>query len=99
MNLYVGNIPYSCTEEELKTMFGQHGEVKSVKIIIDRETNRSKGFGFVEMADQESGMKAIQGLNEYKMAGRPIKVNEARPKENSGGGMGGGGSRRPPRSY
>ncbi len=81
MNIYVGNLPYSATEEQLKTMFGQYGEVTSASIIKDRDTGRSKGFGFVEMTDDSSAEEAIQALNESDMNGRNIKVNQARPKE------------------
>ena len=81
MNIYVGNLPYSATEEQLKTMFGQYGAVTSASIIKDRDTGRSKGFGFVEMSDDSSAEEAIQALNESDMNGRNIKVNQARPKE------------------
>jgi len=81
MNIYVGNLPYSATEEQLRTMFGQYGEVTSASIIKDRDTGRSKGFGFVEMSDDSSAEEAIQALNESDMNGRNIKVNQARPKE------------------
>lgn len=93
MNIYVGNLPYSATEEQLKTMFGEHGDVVSASIIKDRDSGRSKGFGFVEMADDSAAEAAIQALNETDMDGRNIKVNQARPKEKrerSGGGYGGG---------
>lgn len=81
MKIYVGNLPYSATEDQLKTMFGKHGEVATASIIIDRDTGRSKGFGFVEMSDDSEGEKAIQALNEVAMDGRNLKVNQARPKE------------------
>ncbi|PKL47609.1 MAG: RNA-binding protein [Candidatus Riflebacteria bacterium HGW-Riflebacteria-2] len=81
MNIYVGNLPYNATEEQLKTMFGQYGEVTTASIIKDRDTGRSKGFGFVEMTDDSSAEEAIQALNESDMNGRNIKVNQARPKE------------------
>ncbi len=91
MNIYVGNLPYNATEEQLRTMFGQHGEVTSASIIKDRDTGRSKGFGFVEMPDDSAAEQAIQALNESDMNGRNIKVNQARPKEERprGGDRGG----------
>jgi len=79
--LYVGNINYRLTEEGLKAMFAEFGEVKSAKIVTDRETGRSKGFGFVEMADAEAAERAIQALNDKEKDGRRIKVNIARPKK------------------
>jgi len=93
MNIYVGNLPYNATEEQLRTMFGSHGEVTTTSIIKDRETGRSKGFGFVEMPDDSEAEEAIQALNESDMNGRNIKVNQARPKEErprTGGGDRGG---------
>lgn len=81
MNIYVGNLPYNATEEQLKTMFGRYGEVTTTSIIKDRDTGRSKGFGFVEMPDDTEAEQAIQTLNESDMNGRNIKVNQARPKE------------------
>ena len=93
MNIYVGNLPYSATEEQLKTMFGEYGEVTTASIIQDRDTGRSKGFGFVEMTNDAAAEQAIQALNETDMNGRNIKVNQARPKEKrerSGGGDRGG---------
>lgn len=81
MNIYVGNLPYSATEEQLRTMFGQYGDVSSASIVKDRDTGRSKGFGFVEMTNDSAAEQAIQALNESDMNGRNIKVNQARPKE------------------
>ena len=80
MNIYVGNISYSTSEEDLRESFGQFGEVTSAKIISDRETGRSKGFGFVEMADDEAGNKAIEEMNGKEVGGRALRVNMARPK-------------------
>ncbi len=91
MNLYVGNLPYSVTEDELRRLFGEVGEVQTVNIIIDRDTNRPKGFAFVQMANQQDGQSAIDKLNGHSLNGRPMKVNEARPKEQRSGGGGGGG--------
>lgn len=81
MKLYVGGLAYSVTEEELKTLFAEHGEVVSANVIKDRDTNQSKGFGFVEMSDDEGGQKAIKELNGKDFNGRSIVVNQARPQE------------------
>lgn len=81
MNIYVGNLSYQMTEEELKDTFAVYGEVKSAKIIVDRNSNRSKGFGFVEMDNSENATKAIEELNNKEVAGRALRVNEAKPKE------------------
>jgi RNA recognition motif-containing protein len=94
--LYVGNLPYSTTEEELRTMFEQAGTVKSVAVIKDRDTGRSKGFAFVEMSNQAEAQKGITLFNGSQMGERALKVNIARPREESGGGYGrssSGGSR------
>ena len=90
MNIYVANIPFKASEDELRELFEQHGEVSSVKIILDRETNRSRGFGFIEMADSEAGKQAINELNGYSFLGKELVVNEARPKTDSPRGGGGG---------
>jgi RNA recognition motif-containing protein len=89
--LYVGNLPYSVTSDELQEMFGQHGNVTSAQVVSDRETGRSKGFGFVEMSTDEEATSAIENLNGKDMGGRSLTVNEARPKEDRGGGGGYGG--------
>lgn len=89
--LYVGNLSYGVTSSELEQLFSQFGAVQSAEVIQDRETGRSKGFGFVEMDSDTSAQAAIQGLNDKDHQGRPLKVNEARPKESRGGGFGGGG--------
>ena len=90
--LYVGNLPYSVTEESLAEKFSQFGQVESAKLISDRDTGRSKGFGFVEMSSDAEAKAAISGLDGTDFDGRPMKVNEARPQEKrSGGGYGGGG--------
>jgi RNA recognition motif-containing protein len=81
MNIYVGNLPYNTGENELRSVFEEHGTVDTVKVIVDRMTARSKGFGFVEMPDEEEAKAAIDALNGKEMEGRPLKVNEARPKE------------------
>jgi len=89
--LYVGNLPYSCDSSELEQMFGAHGQVVSAQVISDRETGRSKGFGFVEMSTDEEAQSAIASLNGQQNGGRALTVNEARPKEEGGGGGGRGG--------
>ena len=97
MNIFVGSLPFKIQEADLKELFEAYGEVNSVKIINDRETGRSKGFGFVEMADDEAGKKAIADLNGSEVAGRNIVVNQAedkKPRENRGFGGGGGGGGR-----
>lgn len=80
MNIYVGNLPYSLTEDELRAAFSQFGEVSSVNIIMDRMSGQSKGFGFVEMPDNTEADEAIKALNESALNGRNIKVNQARPR-------------------
>ncbi len=80
MNVYVGNLSYDLSEEDLKTAFEEYGEVTSAKIISDRYSGRSKGFGFVEMTSDDEGKAAIEGLSGKELAGRAIVVNEARPR-------------------
>ena len=87
--LYIGNLAYSLTEDELKQLFGKAGTVVSVNLISDRETGRPKGFGFVEMASEEEAKKAIEQLNGQTLSERQIVVNEARPQEKREGGGGG----------
>ncbi len=89
--LYVGNLSFDCAEAELRQLFEQHGSVSSVQIIMDRDTGRSKGFAFVEMASDQEAQAAITALNGQSANGRPLTVNEARPKAPGGGGGGGGG--------
>jgi len=91
--LYVGNLSYNVTNESLEELFAQFGTVQSAQVVMDRDTGRSKGFGFVEMADDNAAQAAIQGLNEQQHDGRPLTVNEARPREERGGGGGGRGGR------
>ncbi len=98
MKLYVGNLSFSSTEQDLEEVFGEIGTVESVNIIEDRDTGRSRGFGFVEMSSKEEGQNAISQLDGKEVDGRNLKVNEAKPRENRGGGggrggYGGGGSR------
>src|ERR671913_2314513 len=88
--LYVGNLPYQTGETELTELFSRAGTVESARIMRDMATGRARGFGFVEMASDEEAQKAISELNEFKMEGRPLVVNEARPKPMGGGGGGGG---------
>lgn len=80
VNLYVGNLPYSTTDSELESIFAEYGAVSSANIINDRETGRSRGFGFVEMADEAAARKAIEELGGKDYQGRPLTVNEARPR-------------------
>lgn len=89
--LYVGNLSYQTTSESLEQLLSQFGEVTSAEVIMDRETGRSKGFGFVEMASDEEAQAAIAALSGKEHDGRALTVNEARPRENRGGGGGGGG--------
>ena len=91
MNIYVGNLSYDVTESELKQAFEAFGQVESAKIIKDTYSNRSKGFGFVEMPDNSEAKSAIDGLNEQELKGRKLNVNQARPR--SEGRRGGGGRR------
>ena len=91
MNLYVGNLPYSATDEELREAFGNFGEVSSVSVITDKFSGRSKGFAFVEMPDNSAADAAIKALNESEMGGRNIKVNQAKPRgDRPSGGRDGG---------
>ena len=88
--LYVGNLPYSATEDQLTELFSRAGKVESVRVMRDMATGRARGFAFVEMAADEDAQKAITEFNEYKMEGRALVVNEARPKPEGGSGFGGG---------
>jgi RNA recognition motif-containing protein len=89
--LYVGGLPYSITEDRLEELFGEHGTVESARVITDKMTGRSRGFGFVEMGSQEEAQAAIDKLNGTDLEGRSLTVNEAKPKEPRSGGDGGGG--------
>ncbi len=91
--IYVGNLSFDTSEPELRDLFAQHGEVTSASLVMDRETGRPRGFGFVEMADAAQADAAIEALNGQSIGGRDLTVNEAKPRENRGGGGGGGGSR------
>jgi len=92
MNLYVGNLSFETTERDLQQAFEAYGAVSSASVITDRETGRSRGFGFVEMPTEGEARAAIEGLNDKDLNGRSLKVNEARPRSSGGGGGGGGGS-------
>ena len=92
--LYVGNLAYSVRDESLQAAFGEFGTVTSAKVMMDRETGRSKGFGFVEMGSDAEAQAAINGMNGQALDGRPLVVNEARPREERPGGFGGGGGGR-----
>ena len=94
MKIYVGNLPFSTTEAELRQMFEAHGEVASATLVMDRETGRPRGFGFVEMNDDGQARAAMEALNGQNIAGRDLTVNEARPREDRGGFGGGGGGGR-----
>jgi RNA recognition motif-containing protein len=91
MRLYVGNLSYNTTSQSLEALFAQYGQVKSAEVVQDRDTGRSKGFGFVEMVDANQAREAIEALNQKDHDGRPLTVNEARPREERGGRGGGGG--------
>jgi RNA recognition motif-containing protein len=81
MNIYVGNLSYSLSESELRDAFAAYGEVSSVRVLMDRETGRSRGFGFVEMPNQNEAETAVAEINGKEVGGRPLRVNEARPRE------------------
>jgi len=87
--LYIGNVPFSTSDDELRTLFEQYGNVESATVITDRHTGRSRGFGFVEMTEAEEARKAMEALNEYELGGRPLVVNEARSREDRGRDRGG----------
>lgn len=89
MNIYVGNLSFDTPEQSVRTLFEQHGAVSSAKLITDRDTGKLRGFGFVEMSNDNEGRSAISALDGTDLDGRNLKVNEARPRENSGGGGGG----------
>ena len=91
--LYVGNLSYNVRDDDLQQTFAQFGTVSSAKVMMDRETGRSKGFGFVEMGSDAEAQSAINGMNGQQMDGRALVVNEARPREERPGGFGGGGGR------
>eukprot|EP00764_Aduncisulcus_paluster_P011651 gnl/Carplike_NY0171/4583_a6230_343.p1 GENE.gnl/Carplike_NY0171/4583_a6230_343~~gnl/Carplike_NY0171/4583_a6230_343.p1 ORF type:complete len:112 (+),score=23.66 gnl/Carplike_NY0171/4583_a6230_343:226-561(+) len=94
MNLYVGNLAYSMRDDDLQALFAAHGDVDSARVIMDRASGRSKGFGFVEMSDEEAAKAAIEALNGTEVEGRNVVVNEARPREDRRDNRGGGGFNR-----
>ncbi len=83
IKIYVGNLSFDSNEGDLKGLFATYGEVESAKVIVDQFTNRSRGFGFIEMSNREEGLKAIQALDSRELGGRPLKVNEAKPRTDS----------------
>ena len=89
-NIYVGNLSFDASEDDIRELFSAHGTVEKVNFITDRETGRPRGFGFIEMADEEEGRAAITALNGADHLGRSLRVNEAKPREDRGGGGGGG---------
>jgi RNA recognition motif-containing protein len=95
MDIYVGNLPYDASDDDLQKLFEQYGTVSSARVVVDRMTGRGKGFGFVEMNDRAEAEKAIAGTNGADLNGRPLRVNESQPKppRSEGGGGGGGGYR------
>ena len=88
MNIFIGNLSYEVSDEDLKTLFSQFGSVISAKVIVDSDTGQSRGFGFVELESKDQGQKAIAGLNGVELKGRTVKVNEARPRADRGGRRG-----------
>ena len=92
--IYCGNLSFKSTEDDVRNLFSQHGEVTDVHIVMDRETGRSRGFAFVEMATEEAAKAAIKATDGQRLGDRPLKVNEAQPREERGGGGGGGGGGR-----
>ena len=94
MKLYVGNLSFQTSSDDLNSLFAQAGTVESAAVVEDRETGRSRGFGFVEMSSKEEAQKAIEQFNGKEINGRNLNVNEAKPRENRGGGFGGNGGGR-----
>jgi len=90
MDIYVGNLPYQADDSKLKELFAQHGNVASARVITDKFSGESKGFGFVDMPDKSEALTAIKALNEQDFMGRNLRVNESQPKPRNGGGGGGG---------
>jgi cold-inducible RNA-binding protein len=95
MNIYVGNLSFNATEDDIRQAFAAYGQVSTASIVKDKFTGQSRGFGFVEMADATEAQAAIAALNGKELQGRALTVNEARPRTEGGGGFGGGGNRRP----
>ena len=92
VNIYVGNLAWACTNDDLMQLFGQHGTVARAQVILDRETGRSRGFAFVEMPNEAEAKVAVEALNNFDFQGRPLTVNEARPREPRPAGGGGAGA-------
>lgn len=93
MRIYVGNLPFSMREEELRNLFEAHGTVNTADVILERDSGRSRGFGFVDMPNDDEARQAIDALNDHEEGGRPLRVNEARPRPDRSGGRGGRGGR------
>lgn len=93
MDIYVGNLPYGADDQKLQELFAQHGTVTSARVVMDKFSGESKGFGFVEMPDKAEALKAIKATNAQDFMGRPLRVNESQPKPRDGGGNRGGGNR------
>jgi len=93
MNIFIGNLSFASSEDEVRSLFESYGTVDRVSVVTDRETGKPRGFGFVEMRTDEEGNRAIEALNGYQLDQRALNVNEARPKENRGSGYGSGGQR------
>ncbi len=91
MNIYVGNLPYAIDDDQLQELFEEYGSVTSARVIIDKFSGQSKGFGFVEMSDDQEAQQAIDALNDFDYMGRKLRVNESQPRPGGGGGGGGGG--------
>jgi len=94
MDIYVGNLPYEADDQKLQELFAQHGTVTSARVIVDKFSGESKGFGFVEMPEKSEAVAAIKATNEQDFLGRPLRVNESQPKPRGGGGNRGGGGKR-----
>jgi len=94
MDIYVGNLPYQADDQKLQELFSAHGTVTSARVIVDKFSGESKGFGFVEMPDKTEALAAIKALNEQDLMGRKLRVNESQPKPRNGGGNRGGGGKR-----
>lgn len=93
LKIYVGNLPFSVNDDELRSLFEPHGQVASASVVMDRDTGRPRGFGFVEMSDAQEARAAIEAVNGQDVGGRNLTVNEAKPREPRSGGFGGGGGR------
>lgn len=99
MSIFVGNLPFRAEQEDVSELFAPYGEVTNCFLPLERDTGRKRGFAFVELADEESESRAIDGLQGAELMGRPLRINKAEPRSNGGGGGGGGGPRRSPGGY